>query len=64
MADRCPYQVRLFLDAEGAPGTPAAALAEHSAEIWYRRIPRFVQATYQVKKLDEFAEDPRQEPAP
>lgn len=55
-ADRCPYRVRLFLDAEGNPGTPAAALAEHSADIWYRRIPRFIQATYQVKKLDDFAE--------
>ncbi|MFI9463271.1 methylation-associated defense system protein MAD7 [Streptomyces xiamenensis] len=55
-ADRCPYQVRLFLDAGGTPGTPAAALAEHSADIWYRRIPRFIQATYQVKKLDDFAE--------
>ncbi|MFF1602449.1 hypothetical protein ACFVYV_33980 [Streptomyces mirabilis] len=55
-ADRCPYRVRLFLDAEGNPGTLAAALAEHSADIWYRRIPRFIQATYQVKKLDDFAE--------
>ncbi|MFC9493758.1 hypothetical protein [Streptomyces sp. NPDC056982] len=56
-ADRCPYQVRLFLDVEGTPGTRAAALAEHSADIWYRRIPRFVQANYQIKKLDEFAEN-------
>lgn len=54
--DRCPYRVRLFLDVEGTPGTAAAALAERSAGIWYRRIPRFVQATYQVKKLDDFAE--------
>ena len=36
-ADRCPYRVRLFLDADGAPGTRSAALAEHSADIWYRR---------------------------
>jgi hypothetical protein len=55
-AGRCPYRVRLFLDVDGAPGTPGASLAEHSAEIWYRRIPRFVQATFQLKKLDEFAE--------
>ncbi|GGU06889.1 methylation-associated defense system protein MAD7 [Streptomyces lateritius] len=55
-ADRCPYRVRLFLDVEGVPGTPAAALAEHSAEIWYRQISRFIQATYRVKKLDEFSE--------
>ncbi|MFD7505335.1 hypothetical protein [Streptomyces sp. NPDC059850] len=54
-ADCCPHQVRLFLDVDGNPGTPAAALAEHSADIWYRRIPRFIQATYQVKKLDDFA---------
>ncbi|TXC95217.1 hypothetical protein [Streptomyces sp. ISID311] len=55
-AGRCPYRVRLFLDVDGTPGTPGASLAEHSAEIWYRRIPRFVQATFQLKKLDEFAE--------
>jgi len=55
-AERCPYQARLFLDVEGTPGSPAARLAERSAEVWYRRIPRFIQATYQVKKLDEFAE--------
>ena len=55
-ADCCPYRVRLFLDADGAPDTRSAALAEHSADIWYRRIPRFIQATYQVKKLDDFAE--------
>ncbi|MGW7073876.1 methylation-associated defense system protein MAD7 [Streptomyces sp. NPDC054866] len=54
-ADRCPHQVRLFLDVEGNPGTPAAALAGQSAKIWYGRIPRFIHATYQVKKLDEFA---------
>ncbi|MFC6066561.1 methylation-associated defense system protein MAD7 [Streptomyces ochraceiscleroticus] len=53
--DRCPHRPRLFLDVEGVPGTPAAELAERSAEIWYRRVPRFVQATYQVKKLDEFS---------
>lgn len=40
-ADRCPYQVRLFLDADGTPGTAPAALAEHSTDIWYRRIPPF-----------------------
>jgi hypothetical protein len=55
-AECCPYRVRLFLDADGAPGTRPAALAEHSADIWYRRIPRFIQATYQVKKLGDFAE--------
>lgn len=55
-ADRCPSRVRLFLDVEGLPDTPASALAERSAEIWYRRVPRFIQATYQVKKLDEFSE--------
>ncbi|MGW1104311.1 methylation-associated defense system protein MAD7 [Streptomyces sp. NPDC002540] len=56
-ADCCPHRVRLFVDVEGVPGTPAAALAERSAGIWYGRITRFVQATYQIKKLDEFSED-------
>ncbi|GAA2406358.1 hypothetical protein GCM10010191_12930 [Actinomadura vinacea] len=55
-ADRCPYRVRLFVAADGAPDAAAAPLAQGSAELWYRRIPAFVQATYAVKKLDEFAE--------
>lgn len=55
-ADRCPYRVQLFVAAESGSEAPAAALAEHSASTWYRRIPAFVQATYTVKKLDEFAE--------
>ncbi|MYT21751.1 hypothetical protein GTW69_15870 [Streptomyces sp. SID7760] len=54
--ETCPFHVGLFVDAAGAPGTPAAALAEHSAEVWLRRIPRFVRAGYTVRKLDEFAE--------
>ncbi|MFB7048189.1 hypothetical protein ACFCX7_18800 [Streptomyces microflavus] len=52
----CPYRVGLFVDVAGAPGTPAAALAEHSAEHWLRRIPDFVRAAYTVRKLDDFAE--------
>ncbi|MGY4992649.1 methylation-associated defense system protein MAD7 [Streptomyces sp. 900105245] len=52
----CPFRVGLFVDAAGAPGTPAAALAERSAEVWLRRIPGFVRAGYTVRKLDEFAE--------
>ncbi|OIJ91185.1 methylation-associated defense system protein MAD7 [Streptomyces colonosanans] len=52
----CPFRVGLFVDVAGAPGTPAAALAEHSAEHWLRRIPGFVRAAYTIRKLDEFAE--------
>ncbi|MFD7131367.1 hypothetical protein [Streptomyces sp. NPDC059894] len=52
----CPFRVGLFVDVAGVPGTPAAALAEHSAEHWLRRIPDFVRASYTVRKLDEFAE--------
>lgn len=55
-AHQCPYRVHLFVDVEGVPGTPAALLAEHSASVWYGRIQRFVKATFEVKKLDEFAE--------
>ena len=33
-----------------------AALAEHSADVHYRRIPRYVQSHYLIRKLDEFAE--------
>ncbi|MFE4546079.1 MULTISPECIES: methylation-associated defense system protein MAD7 [Streptomyces] len=52
----CPFQVGLFADAAGVPGSPAAALAERSAEVWLRRIPGFVRAGYVVRKLGEFAE--------
>ncbi|MFH8623696.1 hypothetical protein ACH4A8_17595 [Streptomyces vietnamensis] len=52
----CPFRVGLFVDVAGVPGTPAAALAEQSAEHWLRRIPDFVRAGYTVRKLDEFAE--------
>ncbi|MCX4488865.1 hypothetical protein OG890_33790 [Streptomyces anulatus] len=52
----CPHQVHLFVDVDGVPASPAAALAQRSAGLWYRRIPAFIQATYTVRKLDEFAD--------
>ncbi|WP_098023496.1 hypothetical protein [Streptomyces sp. st115] len=52
----CPFQVGLLVDAAGVPGTPVAALAEHSADVWLRRIPGFVRAGYVVRKLGEFAD--------
>jgi hypothetical protein len=45
----------LFVDVAGIPGTPCARLAERSARRWYGRIPAFVQATFTVKKLDDFS---------
>lgn len=53
----CPYRVGLLVDVAGQPGTPMAALAERSADTYYRRIPRFVRAYFATKKLDEFAID-------
>jgi hypothetical protein len=52
----CPFRAGLFVDAAGVPGTPAAALAEHSTAVWLRRIPDFVRAGYVVRKLDDFVE--------
>ena len=52
----CPFRVGLLVDVGGVPGTPAAALAERSAEHWLRGIPGFVRAAYTVRKLGEFAE--------
>ncbi|MGW7213581.1 methylation-associated defense system protein MAD7 [Streptomyces collinus] len=52
----CPFRVGLLVDAAGVPGTPVAALAEHSADIWLRRVPGFVRAGYVVRKLGEFAD--------
>lgn len=45
----------LFVDVAGVPATDCARLAERSARRWYGRIPAFVQATFTVKKLDDFA---------
>ncbi|MBX6387504.1 MAG: hypothetical protein IRZ08_00650 [Frankia sp.] len=45
----------LFVDVAGVPGTACARLAERSARRWYGRIPAFVQATFTVNKLDDFA---------
>lgn len=44
-----------FLDVAGVPGSSAARLAERSAQVWYGRIPAFVQATFTVRKLDDLA---------
>ncbi|MFF9113034.1 hypothetical protein [Streptomyces sp. NPDC014805] len=53
---KCPFRVGLVVDAAGVPGTPAAALAEQSADFWLRRVPPFVRAGYVVRKLGEFAD--------
>src|SRR5262249_17434327 len=48
----CPYQISLFLDVQNQPGTRVSELAEISAELHYRRIPRFIRAQFLTKKLD------------
>lgn len=50
-----PVKGGLFVDVAGIPGTPCARLAERSARRWYGRIPAFVQATFTVRKLDDFS---------
>ncbi len=55
----CPYQIGLLLDVANRPNTPMAALAEHSAELHYRRIPAFIKAYFLIKKLDECASNLR-----
>lgn len=52
----CPYRVSFFVDVAGQPDSPAASLAERSADVHYRRIPAYVKAHFTVKKLDEFGE--------
>lgn len=52
----CPYQLGLFVDLTGSAASATMALAERSADSYYRRIPSFVRAYYSAKKLDEFAE--------
>lgn len=53
----CPYRVGLVVDVAGQPGTQMALLAEHSADLHYRRIPAFVRAYFATRKLHEFAND-------
>ena len=52
----CPYRVYLLVDLGNDPDSPMAALAGHSADVHYRRIPRYVQSHYLLRKLDEFAD--------
>ena len=52
----CPYKLGLFVDLSGSAESPTAALAERSADVYYRRIPGFVRAYFVAKKLDEFSE--------
>ena len=51
----CPYRIHLLADLGNDPDSPMAELARHSADVHYRRIPRYVQSHYLVRKLDEFA---------
>ena len=52
----CPYRIYLLADLGHAPDGPMAGLAAHSVDVHYRRIPRYVQSHYLLRKLDEFAE--------
>lgn len=52
----CPYKLGLFVDLSGGSASATAALAERSADGYYRRIPNFVRAYFIAKKLDEFSE--------
>lgn len=52
----CPYKLGLFVDLSGSSESSTAALAERSADGYYRRIPSFVRAYFVAKKLDEFSE--------
>lgn len=52
----CPYRLGLFADLTGSAESATVALAERSADGYYRRIPSFVRAYFSAKKLDEFAD--------
>ncbi|MGY3961275.1 methylation-associated defense system protein MAD7 [Aeromonas popoffii] len=52
----CPYKLGLFVDLSGSAESASAALAERSADGYYRLIPGFVRAYFVAKKLDEFSE--------
>ena len=52
----CPYRVYLLADLGNEGDSHMATLAGHSADVQYRRIPRYVQSHYLLRKLDEFAD--------
>ncbi|MCK1791932.1 hypothetical protein EVS84_26180 [Pseudomonas koreensis] len=52
----CPYKLGMFVDLSGNANSATAALAERSADGFYRRIPSFIRAYFVAKKLDEFSE--------
>jgi len=52
----CPYRIGLYVDVVGRLDGRVADLAEHSADVHYRRIPAYVRAHFTAKKLDEFGE--------
>ena len=49
----CDFLPALFVDVAGVPATPTARLAERSAAAWWQRLPAYVRAAYEVKKLDD-----------
>ena len=51
----CPYRVYLMADLGNDLDGHMAALARHSADVHYHRIPTYVQSHYLMRKLDEFA---------
>lgn len=53
----CPYKLGMFVDLSGSAESETAALADRSADGYFRRIPSFVRAYFVAKKLDEFSED-------
>jgi hypothetical protein len=55
----CPHRIGLFLDVGGRPDTPVAELAVRSADAHLRRIPPFVKAYLNLRKLDEFSHELR-----
>ena len=51
----CPYRIYILADLGNHLNSPMADLARHSVDVHYRRIPRYVQSHYRLRKLDEFA---------
>ncbi|MDD5168311.1 MAG: hypothetical protein PHN75_05800, partial [Syntrophales bacterium] len=52
----CPCRLGLFVDLTGRADSAASALAEHSADGYFRQIPTFIRAYFTARKLDEFAD--------
>lgn len=56
LGEGCPHEAALVVDMGDVRNLHMTELAQRSADSYYRRIPRYVQAHFIIKKLDEMTD--------